>query len=148
MRSLKFRVWDKENTEMFGFRNYKGVMLIDESGYLLRVEYSIGGYDDETKCYATIGTHYQIDKNRYIVQQFTGFKDAVGSEIYEGDILKLADKFLAPYEVQWDEDSGGFRLISAKRDCDDYGVFTHRFIKSELAFARIIGNIFENKELL
>lgn len=88
------------------------------------------------------------DVERYIVQQFTGLEDKNGREIYEGDILRFYKNksYQADYEVYWEKH--GFSLISAKRDGDDFGVYTkdlHLFKGDE---PEIIGNIFENPELL
>jgi uncharacterized phage protein (TIGR01671 family) len=74
----------------------------------------------------------------YIVQQSTGLFDKNGKEVFEGDILKYEYNKLPGkthnFAVQWSKftQSGGFETLS--------------FFRSQNA--EIIGNIFENPELL
>lgn len=84
-----------------------------------------------------------------VVQQSTDAKDKNEKEIYEGDILEFYKNrpYEATYEVIWDNKNASFKLISAKREGDEFGVFTEA-INSAFYHASIIGNIFENPELL
>lgn len=66
----------------------------------------------------------------FTIMQFTGLHDRNGKEIYEGDILFQDDyRHLKPiFSVSWDEEEAGFFP------------FTTGY--------KIIGNIYENPELL
>jgi uncharacterized phage protein (TIGR01671 family) len=74
--------------------------------------------------------------NKYVFLEYTGLKDKNGKEIYEGDIIKYKNYIS---EVCWNQQSAGFWL---KGDID---------LRYETIFAsktEVIGNIYENKELL
>jgi hypothetical protein len=76
---------------------------------------------------------YYVDHPSYRLMQYTGLKDKNGVEIYEGDILK------APYfqtaAVEYME--SGFWCKQGK----------HNMLPN-LTDAEVIGNIYENPELL
>ena len=81
------------------------------------------------------------------IVQYTGLKDKYGKEIYEGDIVRVDndwDKYGMTagesYEIYFNE--GGFRL-KAKYNKNARGYWLEDNNEFE-----IIGNIFENKNLL
>ena len=79
------------------------------------------------------------DPNNFIIQQFTGLKDQNGKEIYEGDILyrpAVRIKYICEYDV--DECA----YILTYDNGDDYIYLT------DFKEIGVIGNIYENKELL
>lgn len=75
------------------------------------------------------------------IGQHTGLKDRLSKEIYEGDILKF-EKGDIMY-VAWDNEYKGFVLIDPVGDEGSAGIGNWILENVE-----IIGNIFENKELL
>jgi hypothetical protein len=79
-----------------------------------------------------------IKKPCYILQQFTGLKDKNKKEIYDGDISKTSESM--PYQVVFSE----LGRWEAYRPQIDSGCCLFRINKS----CKIIGNIFENKDLL
>lgn len=75
------------------------------------------------------------------VGQYTGLKDKNGKEIYEGEILK--NKREENFKLYWNEEMCAFYLQNISWLSEDTPVEFHRMENFE-----IIGNIFENKELL
>ena len=70
------------------------------------------------------------------LMQFTGLKDKNKKEIYEGDIVESTDK-TARYEIVFLEGSYMARSIKLKDYYDDISMFH-----------KVIGNIYENPELI
>lgn len=77
-------------------------------------------------------------RERYEIylMQYTGLKDKNGKEIYEGDIVRSYEKVAT---IIWLESEGGFYARTLTGECFKYA---HNSI------IEIIGNIYENQELL
>lgn len=120
-REIKFRAWKKENSpEMIHI-----VSSIDWANKDISFRYRLNSWT------------FRDDKeslDNIILMQYTGLKDKNGVEIYEGDIIvwEYSEK---PQEVFWDNSICGF---STK----------HYHLWRTVKKVKVIGNIYENPELL
>ena len=75
----------------------------------------------------------------YVIQQYTGLKDSLNNEIYEGDIIEMTyDYIIDRAFVVWENNSYILKTIGE----DSYAPLVI-FPKD-----KVIGNIYENPELL
>ena len=85
--------------------------------------------------------NYVVDKET--IGQFIGMTDKNENEIYEGDIIKTDDglDISGYYEVSYDIGTTGFICVGKDVHCP-IGVI------EELSDIVVVGNIYDNKELL
>lgn len=136
-REIKFRAWQTHHKEMYqpfvGYIEFPDIVV---------------GFDDGD-------LRLEGEKN-VILMQFTGLKDNNGKEIYEDDIIEaidMADGYAStmyPYRgvVQYNEKECRFEVVC---ELTGYENIYHS-ISFEKIFDRsrgkVIGNIYENPELL
>ena len=130
MREIKFRAWSsgrKEMTEVENI-NFKGNAVYLISKYLRLVANL-----DETE-----------------LMQYTGLQDKNGVDIYEGDIINLSYEYFDGHfrdneivgKVYFEDSS--FRMSYKKYD----EIREWRIDEPEILSIEVIGNIYENPELL
>ena len=131
MREIKFRAWDKQNSNMIDGNNYQGSAWIADALEVLMH----GGCDEWTE--------------QLVLMQYTGLHDKNGKEIYEGDIIRECYTiFPDDMEVFISEvlfQNGSFQLSG-----EDYEPFSGESSMCSIKSTdlEVIGNVWENPELL
>jgi len=124
---IKFRAWDKSKAKMATVWDigWKAWDSGDELNYV-RVECGDGTYD--------------LLENEVELMQFTGLLDKNGKEIYEGDILQARDKWADPKVLLTVVFQAGAYWSNGRK---------HAMPLWDIhPYAEVIGNIYENRELL
>ena len=126
MRTMKFRVWDKEEERYLDETQLAGITPDGKS--ILFIE------DFDEVCSLDI-------EDIFIIEPSTGLKDKNGKEIYDGDILDVSSLFVEPKKmvVKFSEMACGFEPFV--NGCPDCYVPRGKDVV-------IVGNIHENPELL
>ena len=83
-------------------------------------------------------------KEDYILMQYIGFCNKNGKEIYEGDIIEEKSIYRV-FIIKWDNEEARFTLVFQKGDNGKMGQIRHII---DVINMEIIGNIYENKDLL
>ena len=129
-RQIKFRVWDKKNSQFLQNNNIGADKTIFDLWDWAEV----------------MGTCTLFPMDDYVFQQYTELKDKNDKEIYEGDIVKFSRLFEKERKikelksfVRFDEGKFGFDLIGFN------GMFYDLSYECRI---EVIGNIFEHAELL
>lgn len=126
MRDIKFRAWDSRNNEMV-YSSETDCFYINTKGVLFM--YAIPKSES--------GLEVAYHKS-YEVDQYTGFQDSSGVEIYEGDIVD----YNGASEVVFID--GCFNVKGFYETSQDYPTMAF----SESYSFKVIGNIHESPELL
>ena len=157
MRPIKFRAWDKKERKMFipiGYSFIDGYLtcIIEDKKTM---QNNVTEHLDETWYDEYREADYGVE-----LMQFTGLLDKNGKEIYESDVIRWtwpseeieggAD-IRSDYKVFWSEKEASFMAEYLGRKVKTQSVgFNSKYaedLKPELEL-EVIGNIYENEELL
>ena len=128
-RIFKFRAWEETENKM-----YKCIIGNTDTK------------DDKFTCPLIWieENSYWVHSDTCVIMQYTGYKDIKGQEIYEGDILTHKDYWWIKIEY----DNGAF----IARDIEGIKYnnrITNEYIGNfDISKWRVIGNIYEDKELI
>jgi uncharacterized phage protein (TIGR01671 family) len=143
-RQLKFRIWDKQNKKWLenssSLHCFSNWTICPFTGNL--VDY-VGAFGcDNFTASPAHGYYFEgaevVREPRYVIQQYTGLKDKNGKEIYEGDIV--SGEF---YDTEYHHSE----TIKAEVVFNN-GAFNISIREWHKPSLKIIGNIFENPELI
>jgi uncharacterized phage protein (TIGR01671 family) len=157
MREIKFRAWDKEKQRMLPVTSMEFNQWWVSCTPISDMECNVLEYGERNS--------FKNEKtDRHILMQFAGLTDKNGKEIYEGDILKVKtgwyrskkqsenDKFnnSVKGETYWTVEH---RVFNCRMGYMVYGVDRrfNKLLTKSMIFnneAEVIGNIYENPELL
>jgi uncharacterized phage protein (TIGR01671 family) len=149
MREIKFRAWDIENKKMYSPEElWNKFVLIPDRG--LFQELKTGEIFD-----SELGNEYI---NHMIPLQYTGLKDKNGKEIYEGDIIKSTSELMSNFGqfptgvIRTELYSIEYNIENARwcerRIKDEWLSLIGIYQKVIIEYSEVIGNIYENPELL
>ena len=119
----KFRVWLPDTPQMLRVK-----ALVFEK--------------DRTRCVCGYSFDFSLEDENATIMQSTGLCDKVGTEVFEGDVLHHQIQTEYTFVVKYDKDKGRWYGDGLSR--------TYRIdiTKDFLQYYRVIGNIYENPELL
>ena len=128
MRTIKFRVWDKEIKKMHicGEDIHDEITFENETNkaYYYNLQNGCGSLREDSD---------------YILMQYIGLKDKNEIEIYEGDIVYVAGEDENAV-IKWDKEMARY-IIEFDGWITDFDCFYGEELE-------VIGNIYENKNLL
>lgn len=135
MREIKFRAWDSVLNE------YRKLDMNSGKQNLGMGFEVMGGINSNiTTIYHSVGD---------VIEQYTGLNDINGKEIYEGDIVNVTwqrdDVEGENYAIAYDPNNDGYPAFELVDWYEDVNGLSCAYIDGQIT---VIGNIFENPELL
>ena len=137
---IKLRAWDKK------YKRWEHNFFVNKEGQW-RV------FDDEDGGKSGLWEHDISDDYDLKLMMFTGLYDKYGTRIYEGDILVTSQTDPKSDYDMWEEEEYGYTVVEwSTWHCQFRGSRWTWFQDSSTAygldFIKVIGNIYENPELI
>lgn len=142
-REIKFRVWDKTYNKMY----LEGICVYGDGSFDIQ-RTGEDGHAIETA---------ESESGELVLSQYTGLKDKNRREIYEGDIVKwghIEGGIECPVRIAEVRIGGQVEFVSRQKEVVRRGDDEYRFgygsfaYKDTYRWLEVIGNIYENPELL
>jgi uncharacterized phage protein (TIGR01671 family) len=129
--NFKFRVWDTISKRFLISENNNGLNFTYSDNPINQEDYNLD-----------LGVLISHCGEEVIINQYTGLHDKNGKEIFEGDILKM----------EWMK-RGNFIIADVKYGSGGFYLPKYDFLNvsvkhDEIPDGEVIGNVFENPELL
>ncbi len=129
------------------FEKMKGIKYEDGRKEIFTMDYNPKIYGEESYGeWDIVEINEGIKETEDIFLQYTGIKDKNGKEIYEGDIVEYHIK-KDICTVKWDNKQCGY-MVNHKDVEDEESSYSFRLTADDISFIEVIGNIYENPELL
>ena len=141
-RPIKFRAWFKEP---------KMMLSSDDIYIALALSGKIRKLNTEGSSPSLLAYGRDDIDDDFVLMQFTGLHDKNGKPIFEGDIIGSGTSY--PLEVFWMGLAWGVRWNdngTAEEEiiCDDGGDMEMDEKQSKLKYMEVLGNIYENPEMV
>lgn len=129
---FKFRIWHEPLKQM-----HYNDFIITATGYIAKL------YQENDYMMKFNQNDLEFGK-QCVVMQCTGLRDRHNNLIYEGDIVRFYSLYgHATFEIKWSEEFATFGYEDDETDFSELGR-----LYDEAAFVEVIGNIYQDKELL
>ncbi|MEC1118513.1 YopX family protein [Bacillus safensis] len=139
MREIKFQAWVIQHKLSSSNMHWAGIDSYEEIIDVHDISFDNGKIDYVTD---KDGDEYSLaDKSLKAVRRYTGLKDKNGREIYEGDIVRGS--------LRLHEDVDPImRKVCMHNGCYMFGVWNAHEYFNKHQHIEVVGNIYQNPELL